>query len=121
MDKKIQGIEAELIAQKYLQRKGLTLREKNFHCRLGEIDLIMNDGHTIVFVEVRYRRRNNYGDGAESVDKRKQRKISLAALFYLQKYQLNNFYCRFDVVSLSKGSSSTSVINWIENAFEHTG
>ncbi len=88
---------------------------------MGEIDLIMTDRTTIVFVEVRFRIHNNYGDGAESVDTRKQRKISLTALHYLQKSRLSNRFCRFDVVSLSEAKNGTSEINWIQNAFEQTG
>ncbi len=121
MNRKERGNQAELIAEEYLCAHGLKLREKNFYTRLGEIDLIMQDGDTIVFVEVRYRSSNDFGGALASVNSRKQKKIALAALRYLQKQRLHSNYCRFDVVSVSRQFNEQSKIDWIQNAFEHRG
>ena len=65
---RLQGKKAEDVACSFLQRNGLSLVERNYHCRYGEIDLIMHDDDTLVFVEVRYRNSNKFGDAAESID-----------------------------------------------------
>jgi len=104
---------AEEQAKVYLQQHGLTFIESNFHCRLGEIDLIMLDNTSLVFVEVRFRRSNAFGGAAVSVSKTKQQKIKSSALYYLQK---NNLYekqaSRFDVIAISN-----TQCDWIQGAF----
>lgn len=122
MNKREIGDAAEKVALSYLQSKGLMLIEKNFHTKMGEIDLIMKDGDELVFVEVRMRNNTHYGDGAATVDTRKQRKICLTALAYLQRKKLDEHFCRFDVVSIQHQSApDNSQVNWIKHAFEHTG
>jgi putative endonuclease len=117
-----QGEYTENLARRYLEDKGLILIEKNFNCRVGEIDLIMNDNNNIVFVEVRYRRSNNFGSGAESITASKQSKLIKTASLYLQQHdRLNKYPSRFDVVSIT-GFIETDDINkinfdWIKNAF----
>ena len=117
-----QGEYTESLACRYLEDKGFVLIEKNFSCRAGEIDLIMNDNKNIVFVEVRYRRSNNFGSGAESITVSKQSKLIKTASLYLQQHdKLNKYPSRFDVVSIT-GSIETNDINkinfdWIKNAF----
>ncbi|MFK5913222.1 MAG: YraN family protein [Woeseiaceae bacterium] len=117
-----QGQYTESLACQFLEQKGFILVEKNFNCRMGEIDLIMKDKETLVFVEVRYRRSNNFGSGAESITYTKQTKLIKTASLYLQKHaKLNQNPSRFDVVSIT-GLINTSDINkinfdWIENAF----
>ena len=69
------GSQAEDFAQHYLEQQGLALVERNFRCRLGEIDLIMHEGSTLVFVEVRYRRNRDFGGPVISVSPRKQQKL----------------------------------------------
>lgn len=66
-----------------MQRNGLVLITANYQCKCGEIDLIMRDGEVLVFVEVRYRKISDYGDGVSSVNKAKQRKIIKATNNYL--------------------------------------
>ena len=79
---------------------------------MGEIDLIMIDQQTLVFVEVRLRNNPNHGSGAESVTRSKIRKIVKTAEFYLMKYPIpGNLDCRFDVISMD------NKIDWIQNAF----
>lgn len=110
---------AEDLAQGFLQRKGLALLARNYRCRFGEIDLIMQERDTMVFVEVRYRARTDFGCGAESVDWRKQRKLVATARHYLRSHSRGSSIpvCRFDVVALSSVGQSPTV-SWIRNAFE---
>lgn len=112
----ILGDRAENLALKYLKRQGLTLRERNFNSRYGEIDLIMQHGEYLVFVEVRYRKNQSFGGALESVDARKQGKLRRAAEFYLLKYKLGDSACRFDILCIA-GSLSNPEFQWIENAF----
>ena len=117
-----QGQYTEELACQYLEKKGFKLIDKNFNCRLGEIDLIMKDNDSLVFVEVRYRRSNNFGSGAESVTANKQSKLIKTASLYLQQHdKFNKNPARFDIVSIT-GTIETNDINiidfdWIENAF----
>ena len=116
----IQGEEAESACCTHLKKQGLKLLEKNFRCRFGEIDLVMRQGETLVFVEVRFRQNPNYGGGLESVTPAKQQKLRKTAEYYLQQ---NPRYenARFDVVAMSKNSAdrgkSHYTYNWIQNAF----
>ncbi|MGC2519572.1 MAG: YraN family protein [Burkholderiales bacterium] len=107
------GKQAELIAAAYLQRKGLALVETNYHCRYGEIDLVLRDGGTIVFAEVRLRRSTRFGGAAYSVDRRKQAKVIAAARHYLAGRK--EMPCRFDVVLLEE--IEPPQIEWIRDAF----
>ena len=110
------GAAWEEFALHHLQQQGLILLDRNYRCRMGELDLIMRDGNTVVFIEVRYRKSNAFGSAAESVGAHKQARLLKAASHYLQK---NNFpdepACRFDVVAISgqKGES----LEWIKDAF----
>jgi len=111
------GNVTEGIALHHLIENGLTLITQNFNVRLGEIDLIMKENNTIVFVEVKYRKNTNYGYPEETVTVKKQKKIrSTALLFIAKNSQYKNFQPRFDVVALLPNGSSMS-INWIKNAF----
>ena len=105
---------AEDLATKHLTTDGLEALQRNYRCRWGEIDLIMRDQQTLVFVEVRFRSRDDYGDAAESVDAYKQRKLVSTAEHFLQAH--SNFQdkpCRFDVVSVSPNT-----VRWIKVAFQ---
>ena len=114
-----QGEYTEQLACDYLQQQGLRLIEKNFNCKCGEIDLIMQHNDSLVFVEVRYRRNNNFGSAAESVTPNKQRKLlNTAALYLQQNPAYNNQPARFDIVSITGPLQQADIdINWIENAF----
>lgn len=116
--KKISGDQAENAACEYLQAQGLTLIERNFFCKRGEIDLIMKQADATVFVEVRYRRSSRYGSGAESVDWRKQEKLLATAEYYLQQHpKAAKGACRFDVVALTMQNQQPE-IDWIVDAFQ---
>jgi len=108
-----QGTEAEISAQNHLVQQGLQAIDRNHRCRGGEIDLVMRDQDTLVFVEVRLRRNNAYGGALASIDRRKQARLTIAAHHYLQKHRWNG-PCRFDVV----GIDASGNLQWIENAFD---
>jgi putative endonuclease len=108
------GRQAEQQAGIFLQRQGLTILQRNYRCRYGEIDLIMRDGNMIVFVEVRLRSNKNYGGAAASIDANKQGKLLRAAQSFLATLKQMP-PCRFDVVLL--GDTSGSGMEWIKHAF----
>lgn len=114
-----QGEYTEKLASQYLEDKGLKLLARNFHCRFGELDLIMMDNDKLVFVEVRYRRLNHFGSGAETITSSKQSKLIKTASVYLQQHaKMNQYPARFDVVSISGSLEKSNLeFNWIENAF----
>lgn len=113
------GPEAELQAQRYLEQQGLATLDKNYRGRRGEIDLVMREGDTPVFVEVRYRKNPSFGSAAESVDMRKQQKIIATANQYLHhNYRTDPPACRFDVLAISGKAQEN--IDWIRDAFQLT-
>ena len=100
-----------------MEYRGAYIKERNFRCRMGEIDLIIRDGRYLAFVEVKYRRTEECGWAAEAVDARKQRVISRVAQFYLHRYGYpEDTPCRFDVVAIDGER-----IQWIKNAFDYCG
>ncbi|MFK8027386.1 MAG: YraN family protein [Gammaproteobacteria bacterium] len=109
---RLTGKKAEDVACSFLQRNGLSLLQRNYHCRYGEIDLIMQDSDTLVFVEVRFRSSKMFGSASESVDINKQQKLVFTANHYLQKHP-THLPTRFDVVALSPHQNP----EWITNAF----
>lgn len=110
------GERAEERAQTWLQQQGLTTCAKNYRCKLGEIDLIMFHGDTLVFVEVRLRTNQHFLSAAESVTLAKQQKIIRTAQRFLQEQNLSDKYaCRFDVIALNSHTSDS--IEWIRDAF----
>lgn len=106
------GAQAEQWAAQYLQQHGLKPVAQNYRSRFGEIDLIMQDGAMLVFIEVRLRRNANFGGAAASIDARKQQRIIRTAQQYLASLaQLPP--CRFDAVLLDDNG-----VQWLKNAFE---
>jgi putative endonuclease len=111
------GALAEGAALKYLERRGLALVTRNYRCKLGELDLVMEHDDVLVFVEVRLRNNARYGDGRESVTYQKQRKLTLAAGVFLMRHpRFQNSRCRFDVVSVTKRNYRAHC-EWIRDAF----
>ena len=108
------GHAIEQIAESWLSERGLTLVERNFTLKGGEIDLIMWQDEVLVFIEVRYRANNKHGSGAESITHSKIKKLLRTAEFYLQKNFGNKPpFCRFDVLS---GEGEPIEFEWIKNA-----
>ena len=108
----------EQLAEAHLRDRGLELLERNFHCRLGEIDLIMRDGDVTVFIEVRYRSDRRFGSAFETVDHRKQLKIRRAAgIFLSRRPGWASQPCRFDIVGI-EGSPRQPSIHWLQAAFD---
>jgi putative endonuclease len=111
-ERQLTGQEGEDDALQHLQGHGLTLRERNFLCKGGEIDLVMDERGTLVFVEVRKRAISQYGGAAASVTAKKQRRLIVAAQVYLRRYKMPP-PCRFDVVAIDG-----TELSWLKNAIE---
>ena len=98
----------------FLRGHGLTLVEKNFQCRSGEIDLIMTEQRSLIFIEVRYRSSVHFGGAAASVSHTKQQRLIKAAKVYRQsKTEFSLWPARFDVIAIDRRN-----ISWLKNAFE---
>ncbi len=111
--RKALGEAAEQRAKCYLEQQGLSWVASNFSCRLGELDLIMKEQNTLVFVEVRYRQSNAYGGALASIDQRKQTKVRRSAELWLQQqHLLDTVPVRFDVVAIEPNGAE-----WIKGAF----
>lgn len=107
----------EGVALRYLEKKGLKKIKRNYNCKVGEIDIIMTVNDILIFIEVKYRKNDDWVSAVESVTKSKQRKIIKAAqLYLLQNKKYKDWNCRFDVVSI-QGNKENPEINWIEHAF----
>lgn len=109
------GTQAEQWAAQYLRQQGLKPVTQNYRCRFGEIDLIMRDGATLVFIEVRSRRNADFGGAAASIDAHKQQRIIRTAQQYLASLA-NIPPCRFDAVLMDDASGGN--MQWLRNAFE---
>lgn len=107
------GAEAEALACRHLERAGLRVLSRNYRCPRGEIDLVMDDRGTRVFVEVRFRRSSRFGSPAESVDPHKQARLLAAARHYLLAHD-EEPPCRFDVVAITPGDT----VEWLRDAFQ---
>ena len=104
---------AEDLAAERLTANGLEPVQRNCWCNWEEIDLVMQVQQTLVFVEFRFRKSGDYGDGAQSVDARKQHKLISSAAHYLQTHaNLQHTPCRFDIVSVSPKE-----VSWVKDAF----
>ena len=116
---------AEKQAWEFLLKQGMSSVARNYHCRYGEIDIITLDINVLVFTEVRLRTNSKWGSGAETVDRRKQKKIIITAQHFLQQYKkYRRCDCRFDVIAASyktdyPGDNTVQFdLNWIPNAFD---
>ncbi len=112
------GLRYEELAKSYLQRQGLTLVDSNYRKRGGEIDLIMRDGATLCFVEVKYRETMAYGGAANALPRGKQRKIVKTAQFYLtENTRFLGRPLRFDALLIQGQTDGRNDLQWIKNAF----
>ena len=106
------GVRAEELCAEMLRRAGLRVLARNWRCRHGEIDLVAEEGGTLVFAEVRYRRDERFGGAAASVTAAKQSRLIAAARLYLSRRP--EAPCRFDVFLVDGTPAS---VQWIRNAF----
>ncbi|WP_168014310.1 YraN family protein [Halomonas salinarum] len=115
-DARARGAAIEALANDWLIARGLTPVARNQHAKGGELDLVMREGETLVFVEVRHRRDSRHGHPLETVTISKQRRLIKAARFYLARNGLS-CPCRFDVVAVT-GSAPNLEFLWVKAAFE---
>lgn len=113
MTRQARGRHAEQRARTFLEDQGLRLLECNYRCRAGEIDLIMQDGESLVFVEVRLRTHPGFGGALMSVDRFKRAKLIACAQHYLQTSQ-SACAARFDVIAIDADER----LDWVRNAFD---
>lgn len=113
---RLDGASAETLALRHLEQAGLRLVERNYRCRGGEIDLVMLDADSLVFVEVRYRSSTRFGRAEETVTAAKQARLTTAASHYLQRHAVTR-PARFDVVAIHPASGGEHAVEWIRDAF----
>jgi len=114
-NRRAKGEAYEQVARQYLKQQGLTFIDQNVNFKGGEIDLVMKDIKQLVFVEVRFRKNNQFGGAAASVNYQKQQRLLKAAQLYLQKeYGNNPPSCRFDVIAI-EGETPNEHIQWLKN------
>lgn len=115
MNTRKKGAAYEQVAAAYLQKHGVTILERNYRNRRGEIDLIGKDGEYTVFIEVKYRKDNEKGSPAEAVNFAKQKTICKVVDYYRMTHGMGEFSAvRYDVVAIEG-----EVITWYKNAFAH--
>ena len=111
----VAGAQAETLAAEFLAARGLAIVERNFRCRRGELDLIARDGEMLVFVEVRLRRRDDFGGAAASITAAKRARMIAAAGLYLAGLPRTP-PCRFDAIVMD--SLDSARIEWLRNIVE---
>lgn len=108
----------ERVAEAYLVEHGLVILERGYRCRLGELDLVALDANELVVIEVRYRRRRDFGSASESVTWRKQSRIRRALRHYLMRHpQHAALPLRIDVVAIDHDTADRPTLAWLRNAF----
>ncbi|MFL0249871.1 YraN family protein [Clostridium neuense] len=116
---KIIGNYGEDLANEHLKKLGYTILDRNFKCKIGEIDIIAQKHNTVAFIEVKSRYNVLYGKPCEAVNFTKKLKIYKAAKFFITKNNLMNFDFRFDVIEITFNyNNNKQLINYIENAFQ---
>ena len=112
------GIVGEELAARELASRGYAILERRYRTRFGEIDIVAEDGETLVFVEVRARATEEFGRAADTVDDSKKRKVTAMAVEYLARHHVTNRPCRFDVVAIDAALSDTPEISVYPAAFD---
>ena len=113
---KLIGDEAERLAREFLEKQGLVYLEQNYRCRTGEIDLIMRDNDELVFVEVKFRSKNQHGAAVEFFHASKRRKFESAVTHYLHEKKLNPSIVahRIDILGID-GKGKQSQVSWLKS------
>lgn len=112
------GFRMEAVAARYLTKQGVRILEQNVLSRGGELDLIGEDGDTLVIFEVRFRKRDSLVSAVESIGYHKQQRLLRAAQVYIHRNRLWNRPCRIDIVAIAPGISSQYRVQWIKNAIQ---
>ncbi|MDP2644638.1 MAG: YraN family protein [Desulfobacterales bacterium] len=112
------GKKGESLAATHLQKNGYTILEQNYRSKHGEIDIIAQDKDSLVFIEVKARRSGQFGSPKMAITLKKQRKISMVALYYLKATKQNRAKARFDVVVIDPPGDHPSQVKTIKNAFD---
>ncbi len=115
------GKQGEIEAGKFLVDRGYEIIERNFRCRLGEIDIIAREKNFVVFIEVKTRSNSSYGSAASAVTPRKQQQISRVAQLYLIEKDMISCDARFDVVEVMRAKHGEFDLNHLINAFDLSG
>ena len=115
--KRVLGEQGERLAEEFLRKLGCKILRRNWHSRLGEIDLIARDGDEVVFVEVKLRTTANWGDPQEAVSLGKQRSICLAASDFADRNRLHDYTLRFDVIAVLMPDGAAPEIRHYKDAF----
>ncbi|MDD3705014.1 MAG: YraN family protein [Clostridiaceae bacterium] len=118
---KVFGAFGESLATEYLSEKGYKVLERNFSCRIGEVDIIAMQEDTVAFIEVKTRSSEKFGLPSEAVSLTKQNRIVKTALYYMQRNKLLDYMCRFDVIEIIVDPENKSRINLIKDAFQYSG
>lgn len=120
-DRRKFGRAAEDAAERFFRQQGYVVMDRNVRMANGEIDLIARHGDTIVFVEVKARRTEEFGGAVYAIDRRKEKRLIRLASQYLAQHGLSQRPCRFDVILCQGDSKTSDQIQHIEHAFEVSG
>jgi len=112
------GRKGEEVAVDFLKKQGYRIIKRNYRCRAGEIDIVVEEGSSLVFVEVKSRRSTHFGLPEEAISYEKRRHLTRVALGYLTHHRIKETKCRFDVVSVLMNDHGVKEIRLIKNAFE---
>ncbi len=119
MNKRRIGEDTELLACEFLETQGAVILERNFRCKMGEVDIIARDGKYLCFIEVKFRSDISFGEPYEAVNYKKQKRICKVSEFYLySKYKSLDTSVRYDVVAISPKDKMLT-FKWIKNAFDY--
>ena len=119
MNKRAIGQIRESLACEFLESQGVCIKETNFSCRAGEVDIIAKDDEYLCFIEVKYRTDDRYGQPQEAVNIKKQKHICNVSKFYLySKYRSTDIPVRYDVIAISQ-KDDILTFKWIKNAFDY--
>lgn len=118
LDRQRLGIVGEELAARELASRGYAILERRYRTDRGEIDIVAQDGGTLVFVEVRARASTEFGSAAESVTRGKQRQVASMAVEYLARHGLTERPCRFDVVAIDAALSEAPEVTVYPAAFD---
>jgi len=111
------GLEGERVAETFLRRRGLKTVARAYATPVGEIDLVMRDGATVVFVEVKTRRDRQWAEPQDAVSRPKQRKLARCAAWFLERQRWTDRPCRFDVVAVVRSEQGAPEIEHFPDAF----